>query len=365
MVLALVARGPKDLRLEEREHSPWSGPAVEVQIALGGICGSDLHYFHEGKVGESVIREPLVLGHELVGTVVGVRPGEGGEAGELPSLGTRVAIDPSRPCGLCDQCRSGLANLCRAKSFLGSAATVPHTQGGFCDSVVVSPAQCLKIPDDVSFESAVFAEPLAVALHAIGRAGSPVAREVLVTGAGQRHGRQHERCDRRRVRARTASDSASEARTWAGVPAHLWAVGGLDGRGPPIPLIPTQGVLGTTVHVAPRPLVALGASHVSLSTRRSTLRVSCSGAPCRGSVELITRVAIRSHAGTRSGRRFEQVVVARGTFALAAGRGASVVLHLTAAGRARATAARRHRLATDLVVSLAGGRTLTRTVLVR
>ena len=135
--------------------------------------------------------------------------------------------------------------------------------------------------------------------------------------------------------------------------------------GPPIPLIPTQGVLGTTVHVAPRPLVALGASHVSLSTRRSTLRVSCSGAPCRGSVELTTRVAIRSHAGTRSGRRFEQVVLARGTFALAAGRGASVVLHLTAAGRARATAARRHRLATDLVVSLAGGRTLTRTVLVR
>lgn len=184
-MLALTVHGPGDLRVEERGHArgdPEEG--VEVRIALGGICGSDLHYFHHGRVGERIVREPLVLGHELVGTVIRSWSGDGAVSWALPAAGARVAIDPSRPCGLCAPCRGAAANRCERPLFLGSAASLPHTQGGFSELLVVHPDQCVPIPDGVPLQSAVFAEPLAVALHALQRAGPIAGSALLVTGAG-------------------------------------------------------------------------------------------------------------------------------------------------------------------------------------
>ena len=176
---ALVAHGAHDLRLEDVAGQPLGPHDAEVSIAVGGICGSDLHYYHRGAVGDFAIREPLVLGHEIAGTVVRT----GGEVDGLEP-GIRVAIDPSLPCGRCGQCRAGARNLCTEMRFLGSAAPFPHAQGGFRERLVVDAAQCVPLPDSLTLESGVFAEPLAVAFHAAGRGCPLLGRRILVTGAG-------------------------------------------------------------------------------------------------------------------------------------------------------------------------------------
>ena len=176
---AIVAHGAHDLRVERIDEQPLGRGAVAVQTVVGGICGSDLHYFHRGRVGDFTIREPLVLGHEVCGVVARLGAGVTDLA-----PGTRVAIDPSLPCGACEQCRRGARNLCSDVRFLGSAARMPHAQGGFRERLVVDRAQCVALPDQLAFRDAVFAEPLAVALHAVGRAGPLLGRDVLITGAG-------------------------------------------------------------------------------------------------------------------------------------------------------------------------------------
>jgi len=178
-VRALVAHAAHDLRLETVPAPEPGAHEVEVAMAVGGICGSDLHYFHRGGVGDFVIREPLVLGHEVAGSVIRLGP----EASGL-GLGDRVVINPSRPCGRCAQCMRGRRNLCTGGAFLGSAARMPHTQGGFRERMVLDADQCVAIPDHLDLEDAVFAEPLAVAIHAVARAGSLLNRDVLITGAG-------------------------------------------------------------------------------------------------------------------------------------------------------------------------------------
>ncbi len=176
---ALVIHGVHDLRIDERaEPAPGRGE-VEVAISVGGICGSDLHYFHDGGVGDFKLREPMTLGHEVVGRVARIGAGVSGLR-----EGDRVAVHPARPCGVCEHCRSGRANICTDVLFLGSAGRFPHVQGGFSEKLVVSAAQIVPIPDHLSFELAVFAEPLAVGIHAAHRAGDIGGRDVLITGAG-------------------------------------------------------------------------------------------------------------------------------------------------------------------------------------
>jgi L-idonate 5-dehydrogenase len=176
---ALVIHGVHDLRLDERE-APAPGPGeVEVSIAVGGICGSDLHYYHDGGVGDFKLREPMTLGHEVVGRVARIGVGVSGL-----TAGQRVAVHPARPCRVCGYCRAGRSNLCTDMRFLGSAGRFPHVQGGFSDRLVVSAGQIVPVPDHLSFDRAVFAEPLAVGMHAVHRAGDVKGRSVLITGAG-------------------------------------------------------------------------------------------------------------------------------------------------------------------------------------
>src|SRR3954451_10809761 len=126
MSLAVVIHAPRDLRLEETEV-PALGPSdVEVRIGVGGICGSDLHYYQDGGFGTVRIKEPMVLGHEIAGVVSAV-----GEAVESVRVANKVAVNPSRPCGQCRYCREGLAIHCLDVRFFGSAMRFPHVQGGF------------------------------------------------------------------------------------------------------------------------------------------------------------------------------------------------------------------------------------------
>jgi L-idonate 5-dehydrogenase len=176
---ACVLRAARDLVVEELpDPVPGPGEAL-VRLGAGGICGSDMHYFAEGGVGDFRLRQPLVLGHEVAGQVVAVGPNV-----VRVRPGQRVAVNPNHPCGHCRPCLEGRRNLCRNVRFFGSAARFPHVQGAFAERFVAAEANCFPIPDSVSFRAAACAEPLAVSLHALSLAGSVVGKNVLVTGSG-------------------------------------------------------------------------------------------------------------------------------------------------------------------------------------
>ncbi|WP_128380526.1 L-idonate 5-dehydrogenase [Streptomyces cavernae] len=176
---ACVVHGAGDLRVDERPPADPGPGEIAVAVALGGICGSDLHYYHHGRVGDFALREPMVLGHEVVGHVAALGPGTDG-----PSVGTAVAVHPATPCGTCHECAGGRRNICAHTRYLGSAAHTPHVQGGFAQLISVPADQIRPLPPGLSLRRAVLAEPLSVALHAVHRAGEVSGKRVLVTGAG-------------------------------------------------------------------------------------------------------------------------------------------------------------------------------------
>ena len=181
MSFACTIHGKLDLRLQEEDALPALGPHdVLLGLGAGGICGSDLHYFKEGRVGAFVIREPLVPGHEASGIVQAI-----GSQVTRVAPGDRVAINPSHPCGRCDYCRGGRGNLCRKMFFLGSASIFPHAQGMFRERFVMGEAQLTPIADAaISLGEIACAEPLSIGLHALHRAGTVLGEKVLITGAG-------------------------------------------------------------------------------------------------------------------------------------------------------------------------------------
>jgi L-idonate 5-dehydrogenase len=176
---AAVLYAPKDLRIEPVAAAPLGARDVEVRIEAGGICGSDLHYYHDGGFGTVRLREPMILGHEIAGTVARV----GAEVASV-NVGQRVAVNPSRPCGACRYCHEGKQQHCLNMLFYGSAMRFPHVQGGFRDVLVCDVAQAVPVPATMSAAQAAFAEPFAVCLHAVNRAGPLFGKRVLVTGSG-------------------------------------------------------------------------------------------------------------------------------------------------------------------------------------
>jgi L-idonate 5-dehydrogenase len=176
---AVVIHAAKDLRIEQRNEEPMGPGQVAIAVEAGGICGSDLHYYNHGGFGTVRVREPMILGHEVAGTVKAL-----GEGVSNLALGDRVAVSPSRPCSHCEYCLRGEQNHCLNMRFYGSAMPMPHIQGAFRQSLVAEQWQCHKIGKDVSINEAAMAEPFAVTLHAVSRAGSLTGKRVLVTGCG-------------------------------------------------------------------------------------------------------------------------------------------------------------------------------------
>lgn len=175
---AIVAHGPKDLRIEPRDL-PAPGPGeVLIRMERGGICGSDLHYYNHGGFGTVRLREPMILGHEVAGRVEALGEGVLGLA-----KGDLVAVSPSRPCYACGYCLEGRHNHCLNMQFYGSAMPFPHIQGAFREYVVADARQCARAEGLTAGEAAM-AEPLSVVLHAAKRAGDLMGKRVLVTGCG-------------------------------------------------------------------------------------------------------------------------------------------------------------------------------------
>ena len=176
---ACVLHAPKDLRFEEIADEELGEGDVRVDVAAGGICGSDLHYFFHGGFGTVRLKQPMILGHEVSGTIGAI-----GTEVRSVKVGQLVAVDPGIACGTCRYCQDSLRNQCLDMRFFGSAMRFPHVQGAFRQSLTIGERQARVLPATVTASQAAFAEPLAVALHAMTRAGALLGKRVLVTGAG-------------------------------------------------------------------------------------------------------------------------------------------------------------------------------------
>jgi len=176
---SIVIHAAKDLRIEDQPTSDPQNDEVQIAIAAGGICGSDLHYYQHGGIGDAIrLKEPMVLGHEVSGHITKLGAGV-----KNLKVGQLVAVSPSRPCGTCEYCQHGQHNHCLNMRFYGSAMPFPHIQGAFRQTLNASAAQCA-VADGLSAAEAAMAEPLAVCLHATNVAGSLLGKSVLVTGCG-------------------------------------------------------------------------------------------------------------------------------------------------------------------------------------
>ena len=176
---AIVLHKAMDLRIEEAEIGNPGPGEVKVKMAAGGICGSDLHYYQHGGIGDSIrVKQPIILGHEVSGHISAL-----GDGVENLAVGDLVAVSPSRPCYDCQYCHRGQLNHCENMRFYGSAMPFPHIQGAFREELVADASQCIKA-EGLSAGEAAMAEPMAVCLHATRRAGEMMGKRVLVTGSG-------------------------------------------------------------------------------------------------------------------------------------------------------------------------------------
>jgi L-idonate 5-dehydrogenase len=176
---AIVIHAARDLRVEDYPDEHAGAGQVEIALEAGGICGSDLHYFNHGGFGTVRLKEPMVLGHEVAGRITALGAGV-----STLAIGDRVAISPSRPCNACQYCLKGQQNQCLNMRFYGSAMPFPHIQGAFRQQLVAESWQCHKVDEGISINEAAMAEPFAVTLHAVNRAGGLLGKRVLVTGCG-------------------------------------------------------------------------------------------------------------------------------------------------------------------------------------
>ncbi|CAI8049829.1 Sorbitol dehydrogenase, partial [Geodia barretti] len=173
--LSLVLRGPGDLQLEQRPVPKPARGEVLLGMRSVGICGSDVHYWTHGRIGDFVLTSPMVMGHEASGKVVAV-----GDGVKDLKPGDRVAIEPGVPCRTCPHCKDGRYNLCPDMRFCAT----PPVDGSLAQFYCHPADFCYKLPENVSYDEGALLEPLSVGVHACRRAGVALGSHVLVCGAG-------------------------------------------------------------------------------------------------------------------------------------------------------------------------------------
>ncbi|CCH18034.1 zinc-dependent alcohol dehydrogenase [Micromonospora lupini] len=169
---AVVYRGARDLGIEDRAPEPPGPGQVRIAVAYTGICGTDLHIFHgdmDARVGASA-----VIGHEMSGRVAALGDGVSGL-----TVGQPVTVMPTRACGKCPACRRGNSHICHAMNFLGI-----DSPGAMQSSWTVPADLVLPLPDDLPLDHAALVEPVAVAVHDVGRAKVTSGEHVVVVGGG-------------------------------------------------------------------------------------------------------------------------------------------------------------------------------------
>jgi len=149
---------------------------VLLQIDRVGVCGSDVHYYLDGRIGDQILQYPATLGHECSGTVL-----ETGSAVRGLRAGDRVAVDPAFSCGVCDQCLNGRAHTCRCLRFMGSPGQAP---GAAAERYVAPAVCCLPVGASISLDEAMLVEPLSIGLHAVRLSQFAAGMKIAILGAG-------------------------------------------------------------------------------------------------------------------------------------------------------------------------------------
>lgn len=152
-----------------------TGKDVLVKVMAVGICGSDVHYYTHGRIGQRKVQYPHIQGHECAGVIVAI-----GDQVSRFQIGDRVAIEPGVPCLTCHWCKDGRYNLCPDVQFLST----PPVKGAFVQYLKHREDFIFPIPDQLSFENATLAEPLSVGIHAVKRGGLQPGETVLISGMG-------------------------------------------------------------------------------------------------------------------------------------------------------------------------------------
>lgn len=167
--------GPSDFRIDDLPV-PVPGPGqVLLQVLAVGVCGSGVHYFLDGGIGNEKIEEPFVIGHEFSARVAALGPGVEG-----PPVGTRVAVEPAISCGKCEFCLAGNPNICQNILFVST----PPTEGALCEYMTHPAELCFPIPDSISDAEGAILEPLGIALHAVGLAKLHPGDTIAMVGCG-------------------------------------------------------------------------------------------------------------------------------------------------------------------------------------
>lgn len=180
-MLAARLYGPRDLRVEHvpEPAAPGAGEAL-LRVKTVGICGSDLHTYLDGRIGDTALASPLVLGHEFGGVIeaVGTDARDGND--QPLRIGQRVAVDPATPCWRCEFCEAGHPNLCRRMHFCG----LFPDDGALRERMIVSARSCFPVPEQITDAGMALLEPLGVALHAVDLGKIKLAHSVVVIGCG-------------------------------------------------------------------------------------------------------------------------------------------------------------------------------------
>jgi L-iditol 2-dehydrogenase len=165
----------RDIRLEDLPQ-PTPGPGeVLLKIASVGVCGSDVHYYVDGRIGDAVVTDPIIMGHEFSAWIAGLGPRvEGLGIGEL------VAVEPAISCGECESCQHGHPNLCPSVRFCGT----PPIDGVFSEYAIMPAENCFALPEDFGPEEAAMLEPLGIGIHAVDLAHLKPGNTIAVLGAG-------------------------------------------------------------------------------------------------------------------------------------------------------------------------------------
>lgn len=180
-MLAARLYGARDIRVENvpEPAAPGSGK-VMIRVKAVGVCGSDLHTYLDGRIGDTAVQAPLVLGHEFGGEVIAVGPDALDGYGEPLRPGQRVAVDPATPCLRCEMCEMGHPNLCRRLHFCG----LWPDDGALQERMICEAHSCFPVPEAITDAGAALLEPLGVALHAVDLGKLQVARSVAILGCG-------------------------------------------------------------------------------------------------------------------------------------------------------------------------------------
>ncbi len=172
---AAVMTEPGKISIVKKDIPKIKDNQVLIKIEHVGICGSDIHYYEHGRIGDFIVKDPIILGHECAGRVMEV----GGKTKSLKK-GDLVALEPGITCGECEFCKSGKYNLCPDVEFL---ATPPY-DGAFVEYIAYPENMCFKLPDGMDTVEGALIEPLAVGFHAANQADAQIGESAVILGAG-------------------------------------------------------------------------------------------------------------------------------------------------------------------------------------